>query len=284
MSFKDMENTKDEELLKKYKDQLRHPEMDFKKTANKITTTSLNLRRTTMQLIAKSLLSDLTNNQISHTLATPKCVVELTKLVRGLEKYQAQRLLQSKTKNEKDIKKLNLDIAKYHDTAKIFENDFKSFFELVETLMNSIYMPDSTIMSFNELVDNSYKTNILHFDELNILKVFNHVRNLYAHNSNRVLYMTLDRNDLLFYKAIILEARNVIMELALKYTDRIMFFAVYEHIKTKIIKNEAKKEDYKSLNDLINDILKQEEKLNIKKSISSLEGFEEIQRKINETL
>jgi hypothetical protein len=267
-----MKNEEHEQLLTKYRNMLKHPETDYKKLCVSISSKSISLRQSAMKRNIQNIIDGLRTDVVSKK-NTPPAVSKLTSISNLWDEigYTAPRDINNITR--KELEKKQQQFLKLNKLIVDFEIDLRYTFENAEALLNALILNMDKIISFNNVIDAAYNNRILTFDELNILKSFNHIRNLFAHNvSYYILIESLTREDIILYKAILLEMRDVICSLMDKYGHRLLTFSVY-----MISTNEKRKMDSDKIlltyEESLLFALRQEKEHLIKLSLLSLEGL-----------
>lgn len=214
--------TENEIRLKKYREMIKHPETDYKVICTNISIKGKKIRTNNLIL----LMIEIVNS--GDEKITPKAVKLLTELIDL--RYKIYCCLYGKDgkdielnsiKNKKLLEKLNKEVDKI---ILEFNHELKNLFLRVEAIINCLVLNFETNSSFNDILDLAYKSNLIHYDELNILKTFNHIRNLFTHNENKdILFQFVNNDELILFKAILLETRDCCTKLLQKYAERIFY-------------------------------------------------------------
>lgn len=266
-----MKNEEHEKLLKKFRDMLKHPETNYKDICIGISSKSVLLRQTAMKRNISNIIHGLRENSISKK-NTPPAVSKLTE-ISTLWNEVLDGLNFKEDIRRKDLEKKQKQISKLTKLIIDFEIDLRHTFENAEALLNALILNSSKIITFNNVLDIAYDNHLLMYDELNVLKAFNHLRNLFAHNvSYYILIEALDREDIVLYKAVLLEMRDIMCNLMDRYNYRLLTFNAYivSHVDKRKMDNEKILITYESF---LLEALEQEKKLDIKISLLDLEGL-----------
>lgn len=267
-----MKNEEHEKLLKKFRDMLRHPETDYKKICVGISSKSIALRRSAMKRNIRNASGWLDDSTIVKK-NTPPAVSKLTEIASLWDEVSSILTMDKDTLTRSEILKKQKQYDKLVKLVVDFEIDLRHAFENTESLLNALVLNTDTIISFNDILDKAYDSRIILFDELNILKTFNHIRNLFAHNvSYYILVESVTHEDIVLYKAVLLEMRDVICGLMDRYKYRLVVFNTYV-----INTMDKRKMDTLTLlatyEEFLLVALEQENMLGIKISLLELEGL-----------
>lgn len=267
-----MKNEEHEKLLKKFRDMLRHPETDYKKICVGISSKSIALRRSAMKRNIRNASGWLDDSTIVKK-NTPPAVSKLTEIASLWDEVSSILTMDKDTLTRSEILKKQKQYDKLVKLVVDFEIDLRHAFENTESLLNALVLNTDSIISFNDILDKAYDSRIILFDELNILKTFNHIRNLFAHNvSYYILVESVTHEDIILYKAVLLEMRDVICGLMDRYKYRLVVFNTYV-----INTMDKRKMDTLTLlatyEEFLLVALEQENMLGIKISLLELEGL-----------
>lgn len=267
-----MKNEEHEKLLKKFRDMLRHPETDYKKICVGISSKSIALRRSAMKRNIRNASGWLDASNIVKK-NTPPAVSKLTEIASLWDDVSSILTMDKDTLTRSEILKKQKQYDKLVKLVVDFEIDLRHAFENTESLLNALVLNTDSIISFNDILDKAYDSRIILFDELNILKTFNHIRNLFAHNvSYYILVESVTHEDIVLYKAVLLEMRDVICGLMDRYKYRLVVFNTYV-----INTMDKRKMDTLTLlatyEEFLLVALEQENMLGIKISLLELEGL-----------
>lgn len=267
-----MKNEEHEKLLKKFRDMLRHPETDYKKICVGISSKSIALRRSAMKRNIRNASGWLDDSTIVKK-NTPPAVSKLTEIASLWDDVSSILTMDKDTLTRSEILKKQKQYDKLVKLVVDFEIDLRHAFENTESLLNALVLNTDSIISFNDILDKAYDSRIILFDELNILKTFNHIRNLFAHNvSYYILVESVTHEDIILYKAVLLEMRDVICGLMDRYKYRLVVFNTYV-----INTMDKRKMDTLTLlatyEEFLLVALEQENMLGIKISLLGLEGL-----------
>lgn len=267
-----MKNEEHEKLLKKFRDMLRHPETDYKKICVGISSKSIALRRSAMKRNIRN-ASGWLDDGIIVKKNTPPAVSKLTEIASLWDDVSSILTMDKDTLTRSEILKKQKQYDKLVKLVVDFEIDLRHAFENTESLLNALVLNTDNIISFNDILDKAYDSRIILFDELNILKTFNHIRNLFAHNvSYYILVESVTHEDIILYKAVLLEMRDVICGLMDRYKYRLVVFNTYV-----INTMDKRKMDTLTLlatyEEFLLVALEQENMLGIKISLLELEGL-----------
>ena len=273
-----MKNEEHEKLLKNYREMLRHPKTDYRKICIDISDLSKVLRINAIQRNIELILAEYNPNRISKRNTPPaaKVITEIIECLKNLNDLQGKLEndhIYDLRQRKKNIDKSKEYLNKLNEHLVTFESSLKYLFVTAEAVLSSIILNYKEIISFNNMLDIAFDNRILHYDQLNVLKAFNHIRNLFAHNISMFTFVgSINESVFTMYKAIILETRDVICDLIEYYRDRIFCLTattvIYTHKKHPMT-DEIMVEYEKSLLKTI----EQEKKEGIKKSILDLEGL-----------
>lgn len=169
-------------------------------------------------------------------LSTPSAVTSLTKTIRLVRELMSIRdgiNLDTATKLEKvkyfsssaykKSERLSSDI----DSATCrFVYEVSKMFDLISGIINAITLNYDVNRSFNDIIYQARKERLVNGIEYNSLKIFNSIRNLFAHNvgTGAMMYISTDSDMLLKIKAILLEVNVNVHDLVLRHKDRLELY------------------------------------------------------------
>lgn len=261
----------DDDLLKEYRYMLKHPETDYKTICTDISNKSKTLR---INNIKSNMINIIESNNMLHKyssipghklkMITPGMVTSLSEIIKLLDEF---RKLEDRNVNKENVKLKNI-IDKINSKILVFTEAINKSHTDLECVLNGLILNYENMISFNNVLDMAYNNKLLMFDELNILKTFNHIRNLFAHNKSIAVLLSLTREEILLYKAVMLEVRTLFAELVLKYEDRLLILNLL--MGDLIKKHMDNPTTIKEYTELINDNLEYESKHGIKLSIKTI--------------
>ncbi len=123
---------------------------------------------------------------------------------------------------------------------KDFDATLMAMFNEIESLIIGVMLMYNETDTFSNNIYNANSCNVITRREYNVLKIFNQLRNLMAHNSSiSVITTEMIHDNVLFYKSIILETRDVITDIGKRHLERLTLYI----IATEIIEEDVLSEE-----------------------------------------
>lgn len=231
-----------EKMLKTYKGALRDPNTDISELRNNMITIGNDIKKKRIREVVRHLLLPLTiddRNLDTLTVPTPspvKLLTELNKKVSVVNKYLIANVKDRSAINgdsvmfTKEVKEIIANrfpnyIKEATTIMDSFEIELRLMFDSTESLLNALAFNFDENISFNNLIYKLLNGNVITKVEYNILKLFNSLRNVLAHNLSTEVIMTIaNANNIMLYKAILLETRDLIVTTSTRNTYRLMCY------------------------------------------------------------
>ena len=231
------ERVKNEKILSSYREMFRSDERSIKSMSYELLNFSKDTRRITMfdlstQLIETLRIMDGKNlDQLrTNTPQASKDLTEIIKLRNEANKYKD---------NKHQIEKYKSIWTKVKEHNNKFEISLRELFDSVEALLNALLLSTDIVYNFSKALDLCLEYNMVKSNEATAIKVLGHIRNLFTHNSSSYfLIRNIDEEKLLFFKACVLEVKDIMFNLLLKHRTKMATFGGY--IKLKTLEKEGK--------------------------------------------